>query len=83
MKRTMKHSSSMKIKNSAAINLLSDQLFSKLENIDNDAPTRYEDLDLKLLNQTPDALTELIYKAKGIVRLSIKLRLCRTKIRSK
>lgn len=47
----------MKIKNSAAINLLEDQLFSKLQNIETCAPNKFDDLDIKLLNETPDIFT--------------------------
>ena len=67
----MRHSSSLKSKNSAGIGLLENKLFSKLENLDsnNEATSKYEDLDLKLLNSTPDALSDLIYRAKGIVDL--------------
>lgn len=65
----MRHASSMKTKNTAGIGLLEDKLFSKLENLDrnNEGVCKYEDLDLKLLNNTPDALSDLIYRAKGIV----------------
>ena len=62
---------SQKSKNSAQINLLEDKLFSKLEKLTNQtsALSRFEDLDHKLLNGTPDALTDLIYRAKGIVKI--------------
>jgi hypothetical protein len=65
----MRHSSSMKNKNTAGIGLLEDKLFSKLETLDSNqgATSKYDDLDLKLLNNTPDALSDLIYRAKGIV----------------
>lgn len=67
MKKT-RHTSSMKTKNTAAINLLEDKLFSKLQKLSENGPlNKYEDLDIKLLNNTPDALTDLIYRAKGIV----------------
>lgn len=69
MRQGLRHSSSMKAKNTAAINVLEDRLFSKLQKLDNsnDPVSRLEDLDMKLLNNTPDALTDLIYRAKGIV----------------
>lgn len=67
MKKT-RHTSSMKTKNTIAINLLEDKLFSKLQKLSENGPlNKYEDLDIKLLNNTPDALTDLIYRAKGIV----------------
>lgn len=69
MKKTMRHSSSMKNKNGGGIHLLEDKLFSQLEKLDSENPahSKHEDLDLKLLNNTPDALTDLIFRAKGIV----------------
>lgn len=58
----------MKSKNTASINLLEDKLFSKLQKLSENGPlNKYQDLDIKLLNNTPDALTDLIYRAKGIV----------------
>lgn len=67
MKKT-RQTSSMKSKNTAAINFLEDKLFSKLQKLSDNGPlNKYEDLDIKLLNNTPDALTDLIYRAKGLV----------------
>ena len=75
MRKNMRHSSSMKNKNTAGIGLLEDKLFSKLETLDSNqgATSKYDDLDLKLLNNTPDALSDLIYRAKGIVMTYVDL----------
>jgi hypothetical protein len=57
MKRTQSQKNSIKINSLASINALQDRLFSKIKNLDSGSQSKFEDLDVKLLNDTPDALT--------------------------
>ena len=66
MKKTMRHSNSLRAKNTGQIHLLEDKLFSKFQTVESNEP-KYDDLEFKMMNDAPDALSDLIGRARGIV----------------
>ena len=63
----MKHSGSLKSKNNGQIHLLEDRLFDRLHKNEEDE-VKYDDLEFKMMDDAPDALSELIGRAKGLVK---------------
>lgn len=62
----MKHSSSMRSKNNAQINMLQNDLFSKFDYVEHTEP-KLADMEFKMIDYPQDSLTQLISRAKGIV----------------